>query len=172
MFLALFYDIKTIQKIWSTENYPGLGYYLLYGFLACIIVWIIYKIILCLWNNNDKIKEILKLIHVHDKYGVKNEKMFKKRYNNLGMKIKLKVAIYSVIQFILLAFFFVYFVTFCSVYTGTQNKVFRSYGIALIEILIIKILYGIALAVLRKVSLTKENKTLYDIVLLMDTYLV
>ena len=172
IFLALFYDIKTITKIWNTENYPGLGFHLLYGFLACIIVWIIYKIILCLWSNNDKIKEILRLIHANKKYGVNNQKMLEKKCNNLGWKLKLKVAIYTIIQFLLLAFCFIYLVTFCTVYTGTKDKVFQSYGIALIEILIIKILYGIALAVLRRVSLTKQKKTLYEIVLLMNTYLV
>ena len=172
IFLALFYDIKTITKIWNTENYPGLGYHLLYGFLTCIIVWIIYKIILCLWNNNDKIKEILRLIHAYKKYGVNNQKLYDKKCNNLAWKIKLKIAIYTVIQFLLLAFCFIYFVTFCTVYTGTKTKVFQSYGIALIEILIIKILYAIALAVLRKVSLTKEKKILYEIVLFMNTYIV
>jgi hypothetical protein len=172
IFLALFYDIKTITKIWNTENYPGLGFHLLYGFLACIIVWIIYKIILCLWNNNDKIKEILRLIHAYKKYGVNNQKLYDKKCNNLAWKVKLKIAIYTVIQFLLLAFCFIYFVTFCTVYTGTKTKVFQSYGIALIEILIIKILYAIALAVLRKVSLTKEKKILYEIVLFMNTYIV
>ena len=170
--LALFYDVKTIEKIWNNDNYPGLGYYLLYGFLACIIIWIIYKIILCLWSNNDKIKEILKLIHINKKYGINNEKMMEKKYNNLACKIKLKIIIYSIIEFLLLAFCFIYFVTFCTVYTGTKDKVFKSYGIALIEILIIKIVYGIVLAILRKISLSKEKKTLYDIVVFMNTYLV
>ena len=170
--LALFYDVKTIEKIWNNDNYPGLGFYLLYGFLACIIIWIIYKIILCLWSNNDKIKEILKLIHINKKYGINNEKMMEKKYNNLAWKIKLKIIIYSIIEFLLLAFCFIYFVTFCTVYTGTKDKVFKSYGIALIEILIIKIIYGIVLAILRKVSLSKEKKTLYDIVVFMNTYLV
>ncbi len=98
--------------------------------------------------------------------------MMEKKYNNLACKIKLKIIIYSIIEFLLLAFCFIYFVTFCTVYTGTKNKVFKSYGIALIEILIIKIVYGIVLAILRKVSLSKEKKTLYDIVVFMNTYLV
>ena len=54
---ALFFDIKTIKKIWIEENYPGLGYYLGFGLLSCIIIWIIYKVFLCLLSNNDKIKE-------------------------------------------------------------------------------------------------------------------
>lgn len=170
--LALFFDIKTIQRIWNEDDYPGLGFYLLYGFISCIIIWIIYTIILCLWSNNDKIKDILRLIHATKKYGVSKERRINKKYSNLSWKIKLKIIIYSIIQFLLLAFCFVYFVTFCSVYTGTQSKVFKSYGIALIEVLIIKIIYGIVLAILRKISLVKEKKTLYNVILFMDTYLV
>ena len=170
--LALFYDIETIEKIWNNDDFPGLGYYLLYGFISCIIIWIIYSIILCLWSNNDKIKNILRMIHGSKKYGVDKNKDINIKYKNLAWKIKFKVAIYSVIEFLLLAFCFVYFVTFCTVYTGTMGKVFKSYGIALIEVLIIKIIYGIVLAILRKISLDKENKTLYNIILFMNTYLV
>ena len=170
--LALFFDIKTIQKIWNTENYPGLGFYLLYGFIACIVIWIVYTIILCLWSNNDKIKDLLKLIHNCKKYKVNRDEIIKKKYDNVAWKIKFKVIVYSIIEFLLLGFCFIYFVTFCTVYTGTMSKVFKAYGIALIEVLIIKIIYGIVLGILRKVSLTKQKKTLYDVVLFMDTYLV
>ena len=112
------------------------------------------------------------MIHGSKKYGVDKNKDINIKYKNLAWKIKFKVAIYSLIEFLLLAFCFIYFVTFCTVYTGTMNKVFKSYGIALIEVLIIKIIYGIVLAILRRVSLNKGKKTLYDVVLFMDTYLV
>ena len=169
--LSLFYDLDTIEKIWNQDDYPGIGYYLLFGFFSCIIIWIVYIIILCLWSNNDKIKDILRLIHATKKYGVNKDDDINKKYQNLAWKIKFKVIVYSIIEFLLLAFCFIYFVTFCSVFTGTMSKVFKSYGIALIEVLIIKIIYGIVLAILRKVSLEKENKVLYDVVLFMNTYL-
>ena len=167
----MFYDLDTIEKIWNQDDYPGIGYYLLFGFFSCIIIWIVYIIILCLWSHNDKIKDILRLIHATKKYGVNKDDDINKKYQNLAWKIKFKVIVYSIIEFLLLAFCFIYFVTFCSVFTGTMNKVFKSYGIALIEVLIIKIIYGIVLAILRKVSLEKENKVLYDVVLFMNTYL-
>ena len=169
---ALFFDIKTIKKIWDNDNYPGLGYYLGYGFLACLVIWIVYRIILCLWNNNDKIKEILKHIHLNKKYNLNKERAINKRSKKVMDKVKFKVAVYSIIQFMLLAFCFIYLTVFGSVFTGTMSKVFKAYGIALIEILIIKILYGIALGIMRYISLTQEKKGLYDVVLFMDTYLV
>ena len=100
---TLFFDIKTIHKIWIEENYPGIGYYLGYGLLAFIIIWIIYKIFLCLLNNNDKIKEILKMIHFNKKYNLGTESSISTKYNNLVWKIKFKVAFYSAVEFLLLA---------------------------------------------------------------------
>ena len=169
---TLFFDINTIKKIWNEENYPGLGYYLGYGLLACLVIWIIYKIFLCLLTNNDKIKDILKMIHFNKKYNMNKEYIINKKYQNLMWKIKLKIAIYTIIEILLLVFSFLYLTVFCTVYTGTQAKVFKAYGIALIEILIIKIIYGIALAIMRYVSLSKEKKGLYDVVLFINTYLV
>ena len=172
VFITLFFDIKTIKKIWQKENYPGLGYYLGYGFAACLIVWIIYRIFLCLLTNNDKIKEILKIIHYNNKFNMKKEKIIHKKFENLEWKIKFKFGFYTLIQLILLTFSFIYLTVFSTVYIGTQTKALKEYGIALIEILIIKIIYAIALASMRYVSLTKHKKGLYNVVLFMSTYLV
>jgi hypothetical protein len=169
---ALFFDIKTIKKIWSEENYPGLGYYLGFGLLSCIIIWIIYKVFLCLLTNNDKIKEILKMIHYNNKYNMNKENAIYIKKSKLFWKIKFKISIYSIIEFLCLIFSFLYLSVFCSVYTGTKTRVFRAYGIALIEVLIIKILYGIALSIMRYISLSKQKKGLYEVVLFMNTYLV
>ena len=169
---ALFFDIKTIKKIWSEENYPGLGYYLGFGILSCIIIWIIYKVFLCLLSNNDKIKEVLKMIHYNNKYNMNKESAIYIKKSKLMWKIKFKIAIYSIFEFLCLIFSFLYLSVFCSVYTGTKTKVFKAYGIALIEVLIIKILYGIALSIMRYISLSKQKKGLYEVVLFMNTYLV
>ena len=170
--IGMFYNVETISKIWTEENFPGLGFHLLYGFYACLVIWVVYKLILCLWSSNDSVKELLRHIHINKTYGYNNRRTIVKKYNDLEYKIKAKVIVYLIIQFIILAFCFVYFVTFCSVYIGTKIRVFRSYGIALVEILIIKIIYGIILSILRKISLSKKSKVFYDIVLLMTTYLV
>ena len=112
------------------------------------------------------------MIHLNKKYNMNKEYIINKKIQNLIRKIKLKIAIYTIVEILLLVFCFLYLTVFCTVYTGTQEKVFKAYGIALIEILIIKIIYGIALAIMRHVSLSKEKKGLYDVVLFMNTYLV
>ena len=103
---------------------------------------------------------------------MKKEKIIHKKFENLEWKIKFKFGFYTLIQLILLTFSFIYLTVFSTVYIGTQTKALKEYGIALIEILIIKIIYAIALASMRYVSLTKHKKGLYNVVLFMSTYLV
>jgi hypothetical protein len=53
-----------------------------------------------------------------------------------------------------------------------MNKIYLTYAIALIEVLAIKILYGLVLSILRQVSLSYNKKGLYNAVLFMDNYVV
>ena len=160
-FVTFFYDVKTIKNIWIKENYPDTNYYLSYGFLANIIVWLIFKMFCCLLDNEHKIRKLN--ITVIDK---KEEK-----YNRIIYKIKRNMIIYLVLQFLIILFCSFYLITFCGIYVGTKKNVFESYGIAFIEVIIIKIIYGFILGVLRKVSLLKEIKILYNIVLIFNKYI-
>ena len=167
--LAMFFDIKTIQNIWNKENYPGFGLYLGYGLAACLVCWIIYILFICLLTNKGKYNEILNIKKSKKK---QNKKLIEKKYKSLISKNKIKIIVYSIIQFILIILFFIYLVTLCAVYHGTMNRIFSSYGIALLEIIIIKILYGLALAILRQYSINNQKKGIYNIVLFMDNYIV
>ena len=164
-FTTCFYDIKTIQKIWNKENYPNLQYSLTNGFLSCLIVWIIYKIFLCIISNEGIVKRYLraKLNKAN-----KDEKKLQKKFDDLKFKVKIRMIIYFVLMFIVGIVCLLYITTFCAVYTGTKKFMFRTYGIALVEVLIIKIVYGIILGILRKVGLIKQNRTLYKIAYYFD----
>ena len=168
--IAMFFDIKTIQKIWNNENYPGFGLYLGYGLASIMICWIVYIILTCLMTNKGKYNEILDI-----KKSKKKEnkmKLVEKKYASLKRKIKIKITLYSIIQFILIIFFTIYSVTLCAIFYGTMNNIYLAYVIALIEVLVIKILYGLVLSILRQVSLSYDKKGLYNAVLFMDNYIV
>ena len=168
--LAMFFDIKTIQNIWNKENYPGFGLYLGYGLAACLVCWVIYILFTCILTNKGKYNEIINIKKSKKK---KNKmKLIQKKYNSLMSKTKIKIIVYSIIQFLIIILFFIYLVTLCAVYHGTMNKIFASYGIALLEIIIIKILYGMVMAILRQYSLSNQKKGLYNIILFMDNYIV
>ena len=168
--IAMFFDIKTIQKIWNNENYPGFGLYLGYGLASIMICWIVYIILTCLMTNKGKYNEILDI-----KKSKKKEnkmKLVEKKYASLKRKIKIKITLYSIIQFTLIIFFTIYSVTLCAIFYGTMNNIYLAYVIALIEVLVIKILYGLVLSILRQVSLSYDKKGLYNAVLFMDNYIV
>jgi hypothetical protein len=163
-FLTFFYDIKTIKEIRTNEKFPNTSYYLSYGFLANLIVWIIFKLFECLLNNEHKIKRLNNMDN-------SDKEKINQKFNNYVFKIKRNIIVYLVIQFLLIMFCSFYLITFCGIYIATQKNVFQSYGIAFIEIIIIKIIYGIILGVLRKVSLYKNISIMYNITLLLNQYI-
>jgi hypothetical protein len=170
--LAMFYDISTIKSIWNKENYPGIGFYLGYGILVILIVWIIYIIIECLLSNKGKYNEILMIKYLNKIPKQSKPQIISNKINSLLSKMKTKMIIYYIIQFVLLIFFFIYLVVLCAVYTGTMNKIFTSYGIAILELIILKLIYGLALGILRYYSIENQKSSMYNFVLFMDTYLV
>ena len=164
-FAGFFFDIKTLKKIWEKDDYPDLNYYLGYGFAGNLIVWVIFRIFCCLLENNNKVKSFMK--------GEKSLSKIRKqkKYNKLMSAIKRNIIIYLCIQFALIMFCSFYLITFCGIYLGTKEKVFQAYGIAFIEIIIIKIIYGAILGVLRKVSLYTKKSMLYNVVLIFNKYI-
>ena len=170
-FITCFYDIKTIKKIWNKENYPSLGYHLGFGLLSCLIVWVIYKIFLCILDNQDSIKKFLREKDNNGNDPENNNNIIKKnnkKFKNLLYKIKTGMIVYFIIEFIIIIICLLYLTVFCAVYTGTKKRIFKTYGIALIEVLIIKIIYGIILGILRKVGLEKQKKGVYKIAYYFD----
>ena len=184
--LCSFFTIKTIKKIWNQENFPQFNFYLLYGFLANVVVWVIYKIFICLLNVQDSVRELIKLKNelknnenkletkneddLNEKEGEITEELIYKKYDELAKKIKIKTIIFFIIGFLLTAFCFIYLLSFFAIYTGTKSKVIKAYYISLIEILLIKIIYGLCLASLRIAGERNEMEKLYKIVYICDKY--
>ena len=79
--------------------------------------------------------------------------------------------VYFALQFVLATICFLYVTVFCAVYVGTKKKIFKSYGIALLEVVIIKVVYGIILGILRKVGLSKQSAVVYKIAYYLDLFL-
>ena len=185
--LCAFFTIKIIKKIWKESNFPQLNFYLLYGFIGNIVIWIIYRIFLCLLDIQDKVKELVRLKNEVNKNNENkisgdndeinenneeiNEEFIQKKYNDVIKKIKIKTTIFFIIGFLLTVICFIYLVSFFAIYTGTKSKVFELYYISLIEIVLIKIVYGICLGALRIASEGNKIETIYKIVYLCDKYL-
>ena len=100
-----------------------------------------------------------------------NKKNSEKKMKKLNNKILCKLIVYFIIQWAMLLFCFFYICLFSSIYRGAKKEIFKTYLIALIEILVIRIIYGILLGCLRYVSISKENECLYKVVKFFDVYL-
>ena len=178
--LCAFFTVNTIKRIWSQDNFPQINFYLLYGFIGNIVIWFIYKAFICLLDSQDKVKELIQLKNNENKEnsniddlsekGENNEELIQKKFNELIGRIKFRMIIFFIIAFLLTIFCFIYLVTFCAIYTGTKSKVFEMYYISLIEILLIKIVYGICLASLRIASEGNEIEIIYKVVYICDKF--
>ena len=173
-----FFTIGTIKKIWEQENFPGIQFYLLYGLISNIAVWVIYKIFLCLLDMQDKIKELVEIQNKNNDQSnadenineIKNEN-FQNKFNEVMKNLKCKIIIFYCIIFVFIILFTLYLVSFFSIYTGTKSLVLETYIISIIEILLIKLVYGICLASLRIASEGNELVCLYKLVYILDKYL-
>ena len=169
-----FFTISTIKKIWSQDNYPGMQYYLLYGIITNIIVWVVYKIFLCLLDIQDNIKELIKENNKSKSDNIdenNNNKTVENKFKEIMSKLKCRIIIFYFVIFVFIIVFSLYLISFFAVYTGTKSYVLEAYIISIIEILLIKFVYGICLAALRVASKGSEFKGLYKLVYILDKYL-
>ena len=177
--LCGFFTIKTIKKIWEESNFPTMSFYLLYGLISHIIIWIIYKIFILVLDNQDKIRALVKLNNEaeaskensdENQYGNKKEEINDK-YKDLIKNVKIQILVFYLVVIALTVFCFLYLVSFFAIYTGTKSKVLKAYYISLIEIVLIKFVYGLCLGSLRIAAEGNELKSLYNFVYVFDKYI-
>ena len=181
--LCGFFTIKTIKKIWEESNFPNMNFYLLYGFIANIIIWIIYRIFILMIDNQDRIRTLVALNNENLNFNTSRDKLEDKnnnqqkeynideKYEKLIKKIKIQTAVFYIIIIIVTFLCFTYLVSFFAVYTGTKKLVLQAYYISIIGIILIKFVYGLCLASLRIAAEGNEFKSLYDFVYICDKYI-
>lgn len=139
-----FFTIKIIRKIWENDNFPNINFYLLYGLIANVIVWIIYQMFAWVLDFHDKIRDMITLkyelvqnqyIEDFDKNNIhdSNEDVYKEKYEELIYQIKCRITLFYVISFLFTLFFSIYLVSFFSFYTGTKRRVLTSYYVSIIK---------------------------------------
>ena len=173
-----FFTTKVIKKIWKEENYPGIQYYLLYGLITNIVVWAVYKVFLCLLDIQDKVKEYLKLKKISNNKDIENddnleinEENANNKFNEIIKTLKCRIIIFYCVIFVLIILFALYLISFFSIYTGTKSRVLLAYIYGIVEILLIKFIYGVCLASIRVASEGNELECLYKVVYILDKYI-
>ena len=189
--LCGFFSVKIIKRIWEESNFPRLNFYLLYGFIANVIIWVIYKIILFFLDNEESTRALIKynkesILNGENDLKLKrknsdsssqisDDELLKKntaeRYEELIKKMKIKIIIYFVVMMLLTIFCSFYLLTFFAFYTGTKRLVIKAYYISIIEIIIIKFVCGLGLSYFRIAAERNESTRLYRFVYICDKYL-
>ena len=129
-------------------------------------------------DNQDKIRALAKLNSdvesskesMDENYYNEQRDQINEKYKDLMKKIKIQTAVFYLIIIPLTALCFIYLVSFFAIYTGTKGKVFKAYYISLIEIVLIKFVYGLSLGSLRIAADRNELKSLYNFVYILDKY--
>ena len=83
----------------------------------------------------------------------------------------MQTAVFYIVILTITGLFSSYLLSFFAVYTGTKEKVLKTYYISIIEIFLIKIVYGLSLAAFRLAGETNRLKILYNFVYICDKYL-
>ena len=100
----------------------------------------------------------------------KQKEIINEKYSDLMKKIKIQTAAFYLVVIVLTALCFIYLVSFFAIYTGTKSRVLKAYYISLIEIVLIKLVYGLILGSLRIAADSNELKKLYNFVYILDKY--
>ena len=186
-----FFTVNTIKKIWEESDFPRMNFYLLYGFLSNVIIWVFYKIFLLFLDNQDRIRALVELKNdkknnniISEKFKRRNDELesdsseeeqlnpyIALRYDEFMRRLKIQITVFYIIIFIFTGFCAIYLVTFFAFYTGTKRRVIKAYYISIIEIIIIKFIYGLSIAALRIASEKNKYKRLYNFVYICDKYL-
>ena len=173
--LCAFFTISVFKKIWEDSDFPRLNFYLLYGFLGNVIIWIIYRIFSFLLNNQDRIRAWVKINNKEDNDEISidssaQEDMINEKYKEIIKRIRIQTAIFYFIILSISGVCFTYLVSFFAVYKATKKLVIKTYYISIIEIFLIKFAYGFSLAALRIAAEINEFKCLYKLVYYLDKY--
>ena len=186
--LCGFFTINTIKRIWNEDNFPNIKFYLLYGLITHIIVWIIYKIFIVLLDNQDQFMKLSLLNNNKNKslrvntnknnneidietYNDQLQKNIEEKSEEIIKKIKIQTIIFYIVIILFTEFCSAYLISFFAIYTGTKKYILKTYYISIIEIIIIKFVYGLSLGSLRIAAEVNEFVSLYNFVYICDKYI-
>ena len=178
--LCNLFTIDLIKKIWETTDFPDIRFYLLYGLISNLIIWVIYQIFLYLIDFDRSIRNLVaaknnmqKKTNNDDDDNIieSNENNFYKKFSCLMCLIRLRISIFHILTFSIAVCCGIYLIAFFALYTGTKSLVLKIYYISIVEILLIKVAYGIILSGIRIVSKEAKLKALYIVVYILDNYL-
>ena len=117
----------------------------------------------------DEFKEEEKKMRKDEKYYVSNERKeeIMEKINKSLKCLKIKMAIFVVIDFIILLFFFYFVSSFCEVYQNTQTSWISDAVVSIIISFPIELAISLAITIVYKLSLKYKCELLYKLVMMI-----
>ena len=88
---------------------------------------------------------------------------YKKKVNKILFGLKIKLAFFFTINFLLMIFFWYYCSTFCAVYYNSQEELVKGTLVSIITSMLIPFPVSIIMALIRYIALKKKSKCLFRI---------
>ena len=134
---ALFFNDNTMHKIYIDEGKYNLIYQIPQILYSSIISWIISTLIKYLSLSQDNIMDL--------KHSLAN--ILDIKYKKFLLNLKIKFALFFILTFLLLMFFWYYMSCFCGIYQNTQEHLLKdsiiSFSLSLLDPLWQSLLLGL-----------------------------
>jgi hypothetical protein len=124
-----------------------------------------------LTNSKDEVEELFRIeekkMRQNQKYKVsfKRRKQILKTIYEINRKLKIKIIIFIILEFLIMLFFFYFVTAFCEVYRNTQISWLIDSFVSFILSFPMEFLYAFFIAIFYKISIQFQIKWLYKIIM-------
>ena len=172
-FNALFYFNQNIS---DKYHYKGDNLFLftiannfIISFISTLSTFILVYSFNFLINSKDKLMNIFQKsennLKNDNKFIIKSKRKIYEELNIVFKILKIKIAIYIILEFLIFLFFFYYIIAFCEVYKETQIDWIIDATISSFLSILEELFISLIIAILYKISITYKLKILYNLVL-------
>jgi hypothetical protein len=159
-------------------HYEGNNLYLFTTFnnfiislISTLLSFSIVNALQLLTNSKDQIEELFRIEEKKMRQNIKYKVSFKRRkyilkeIYSINRKLKIKIIIFIILEFLIMLFFFYFVTAFCDVYKNTQISWLIDSFVSFILSFPMEFLYAFLIAIFYKISISFQLKLLYKIIM-------
>ena len=141
------------------------------SFISTLLSFSIVNALQILTNSKDETEDLFRIeekkMRQNKKYKVsfKRRKHILKRIYEINRKLKIKIIIFIILEFLIMLFFFYFVTAFCEVYKNTQISWLIDSFVSFILSFPMEFLYAFFIAIFYKISIQFQIKWLYKIIM-------
>ena len=141
------------------------------SFISTLLSFSIVNALQLLTNSKDDVEDLFRVeekkMRQNKKYKVsfKRRKQILKTIYQINKKLKIKIIIFLILEFLIMLFFFYFVTAFCEVYKNTQISWIIDSFVSFILSFPMEFLYAFIIAVIYKISISIQVRWLYKMIM-------